>query len=466
MIGNIFAFFLRENNENVDNSSKKMKINHSSSSNASINKLVDSSDETINMSSLDICIILVLLDICSNDISGNGIINMENELKYLHICFNSIDTNVESLIPPVMLKQHVEIEICQQYCLSLCNILNININPKYLQFLGRCSASLRRNNYSNNKNSSTVGSLKFNICKVIGDGISATSNNMYKRPTQQEGIKVFEFFSGIGGMRLALPNEINGIPIKNITAFDCSDPANNVYAENFHNEKNIDQSHHIDGKLRRILIDGLKLNEVDGQFDVMTLSPPCQPFTTTRDAHQLDEKDNRSRGIFHLMHLLLNMNSRPRWIVLENVQGFLNSEVLKIWKKVLKKCGYKWKQFLISPVYMNLPNNRMRYYMTAELVIDDICCFTEEDREIVFTTLPSSVLTNVPDMPVPIGSFILNKERKEELLIPISVLSALWAPNRLSIVGNYDCVSYCFTKRFDFYNINILIFLIFFCILN
>jgi hypothetical protein len=431
-----------------------MKINHifdSSFSDASINQLVNNSDGRFNMSSLDLSIILVLLDICSNDISGNGVMNMENELKYLHICFNSIDTNEESLTPVVMLKQPVEIEICQQYCFSLCNSLNININPEYLQFLGRCAASLRRNNYSNNNNSSTVGSLKFNICKVIGDGIIATPNYIYKKPSQQEGIKVFEFFSGIGGMRLALPNEIHGIPIKKITAIDCSDPANNVYAENFHNEKH--QSHHLDGNLMRILIDGLKLNEVDGQFDVMTLSPPCQPFTTTRDAHQLDEKDNRSRGIFHLMHLLLNMNSRPRWIVLENVQGFINSEVLKVWKKVLKKCGYRWKQFLISPVYMNIPNNRMRYYMTAELVIDDICCFTEEDREIVCTTLPSSVLPNVPETPVPIGSFILqplNKERKEELLIPISVLSALWAPNRLSIVGNYDCVSYCFTKRFDF----------------
>ena len=29
--------------------------------------------------------------------------------------------------------------------------------------------------------------------------------------------------------------------------------------------------------------------------------------TTTRGAHQADEKDNRSRGLFHLMTLLQNM---------------------------------------------------------------------------------------------------------------------------------------------------------------
>lgn len=42
------------------------------------------------------------------------------------------------------------------------------------------------------------------------------------------GIKVLEFFSGIGGMRMALPDEIEGVPITSIHAFDCSSVPNKV----------------------------------------------------------------------------------------------------------------------------------------------------------------------------------------------------------------------------------------------
>ena len=57
------------------------------------------------------------------------------------------------------------------------------------------------------------------------------------------------------------------------------------------------------------------------------LSSPLD--TTTKGAHQLDGKDNRSRPFLHLMSLLRQMESRPRWIVLENVKGFLHSDVLR-----------------------------------------------------------------------------------------------------------------------------------------
>jgi len=77
-------------------------------------------------------------------------------------------------------------------------------------------------------------------------------------PSPAEGLAVFEFFryvlvlvdtvtpsvlshpslhpgavSGIGGMRLALPDAVRGVPIRHITAFDISATANAVYACNF-----------------------------------------------------------------------------------------------------------------------------------------------------------------------------------------------------------------------------------------
>lgn len=142
--------------------------------------------------------------------------------------------------------------------------------------------------------------------------------------------------------------------------------------------------------------------------------------TTTKGSHQLDGKDNRSRAFFHIMFLLRNMLRRPKWIILENVQGFLHSDVLRCilifkiflvpfystlsipffflffflfffyffspssllsfshylhisissllntiyhryWKTVLHECGYVWRQYLLSPVSsVGLPNHRMR----------------------------------------------------------------------------------------------------------
>ncbi len=65
------------------------------------------------------------------------------------------------------------------------------------------------------------------------------------------------------------------------------------------------------------------------------------------------------------MYLLLNMKMRPRWIFLENVQGFCESNTLKIFKEVLRLCGYNIKQYMLSPGILGIPNRRMRYYLTA-----------------------------------------------------------------------------------------------------
>jgi site-specific DNA-cytosine methylase len=121
--------------------------------------------------------------------------------------------------------------------------------------------------------------------------------------------------------------------------------------------------------LKRVLIDtGLKLGDVDGKADIWTMSPPCQPYTTTHGARRRDALDNRSRGIFWLMELLLGMRrGLPRWIVLENVRGFINSSVLQLWKRVVTACGYLYRQYELSPdTCVGLPNSRRRYYFIAE----------------------------------------------------------------------------------------------------
>jgi site-specific DNA-cytosine methylase len=196
---------------------------------------------------------------------------------------------------------------------------------------------------------------------------------------------VFEFFSGIGGMRLGLPDQIDGKPVTKITAFDCSTIANNVYEFNFHHRR--DPLRHPaniqDSKLQTMLVQHLSVQAADNAADIWTMSPPCQPFTQTRRARQLDEKDNRSQGLYHLMTLLLQMRNMPRYIMVENVRGFLRSKMHALWCQVLRRCGYRYHEFLLSPdKTVLLPNSRTRYYCIAR--------FDEKYGELPRAVVPSN----------------------------------------------------------------------------
>eukprot|EP00981_Chlorochromonas_danica_P015761 scaffold14385_cov229-Ochromonas_danica.AAC.4 len=184
-------------------------------------------------------------------------------------------------------------------------------------------------------------------------------------PSTEEGLQVFEFFSGIGGMRLALPDVVDGVPVRRIVAFDCSTIPNAVYKHNFHGDSPLDGVKA--SSLREGLVQGLYKKDADGEADIWTLSPPCQPYTTTRGALRRDHLDNRSRGLLHIMHLLLQMERLPRFIVLENVKGFVGSRVHGLWVQAMRLCGYSFEEFLLSPdSCVGLPNARSRYYFLGE----------------------------------------------------------------------------------------------------
>jgi tRNA (cytosine38-C5)-methyltransferase len=178
-----------------------------------------------------------------------------------------------------------------------------------LKTITRTSNSDNNNNNNNNN--------------ITRDSSSSSSNNKNNTtiptrivkpvPSVEEGISVFEFFSGIGGMRLSLPQQIKGVPVREITAFDINRVANQFYEYNFHSSSSSSSSsslNHIERKrdqLKTAVVESLRPEEVDGKSDLWTMSPPCQPFTTTRGATRKDHLDNRSKGFYHLMNLLLSI---------------------------------------------------------------------------------------------------------------------------------------------------------------
>ena len=188
-------------------------------------------------------------------------------------------------------------------------------------------------------------------------------------------------------------------------AYDISLHANKVYEHNFHNNESSSSStskvstkiteqlkksdNQSTSKVSTKLVEQLKKSDVDGKADIWTMSPPCQPFTRTGKGLDLDDK--RCAGLKGLMRLLTEIHDKPRFIFLENVQGFQNSRMIEEWKTCLRNNGYRWKSYMVSPIQLGIPNNRTRFYMLCERcrsrdrsTNEDFC--DQMDDEVVHTS--------------------------------------------------------------------------------
>lgn len=153
------------------------------------------------------------------------------------------------------------------------------------------------------------------------------------------------------------------------------------------------------------------------------------------------------------MKLLQDMKHRPRFIFLENVAGFQNSKALKDFKAVLEGCNYTWQEFLLSPINFGIPNRRRRYYMTIEHCSSTTSSSVEmlAKQSVLDSYRQLDINSICPSDTQPLGDFIakdLSIDRLNELLIPKEILENPWAQTRLSIVGQHDRISYCFTKGY------------------
>lgn len=247
-------------------------------------------------------------------------------------------------------------------------------------------------------------------------------------------IRMLEFFSGIGGMRCAVQAALKDTDqsLASCTAYDISLTANAVYRANF------------DDKVCTKLVE--QLHSVPAA-DLWTMSPPCQPFTTTRLAKQLDTKDKRTAGFLALLQLLerLSEHDRPRWIFIENVVGFSQSQARQRLLSALQSSGYSWKEYLLSPRQLGIPNHRRRYYLLAERSNRFI-----HELSTVRETLPATV--HATGMyPRPLSDFLLDITPSHPdwstYAIPDDVLQQPWAKD-LGMVGVADTHSHCFTAGY------------------
>ena len=66
------------------------------------------------------------------------------------------------------------------------------------------------------------------------------------------------------------------------------------------------------------------------------------------------------------MSLIPQLSCPPNYILMENVQGFERSHTRAEFTETLKKAGYSYQEFLLSPSQFRVPNSRLRYYLLAK----------------------------------------------------------------------------------------------------
>ncbi|GAB1598331.1 tRNA (cytosine(38)-C(5))-methyltransferase-like [Argonauta hians] len=172
-------------------------------------------------------------------------------------------------------------------------------------------------------------------------------------------LRVLELYSGIGGMHYAL-RETN-ISHEVVAAIDISPVANKTYSYNFP-----------ETSLLECGIEGLTADWLDHlSFNMVLMSPPCQPFT--RVGKRLDTKDSRTRSFLHFLDCLKKMKYPPSYILLENVKGFEVSETRRLFLNTLNTCNYRFQEFIFTPLQFGIPNSRSRYYLIAKRHPKEFC---------------------------------------------------------------------------------------------
>ncbi|KAF9565869.1 S-adenosyl-L-methionine-dependent methyltransferase [Agrocybe pediades] len=169
-------------------------------------------------------------------------------------------------------------------------------------------------------------------------------------------IRALEFYSGIGGLHLALSR--SKVDAAVIQAFDWDQAACNVYRVN-HGDV-----------IRKADISCLTAEFLSSfQADLWLLSPACQPYTVL-NPNAKGAEDPRAQSFLHLVKNVLPelaaRNEHPSRLLVENVAGFEDSTTRQLLISTLRSIGYTTVELLLTPLQFGIPNSRLRYYLLAK----------------------------------------------------------------------------------------------------
>ncbi|EGN91799.1 hypothetical protein SERLA73DRAFT_118184 [Serpula lacrymans var. lacrymans S7.3] len=192
-------------------------------------------------------------------------------------------------------------------------------------------------------------------------------------------VRALEFYSGIGGLHLALSRSLRSGSV--IQAFDWDQTACKVYAENYGFKL-----------ISKVDISSLSaLDLASYRADIWLLSPSCQPYTVLNPSRK-GASDPRAASFLHLIEDVLpelaRQYSRPRYILIENVAGFEMSSTRQTLLSTLKEIGYFVVELLLTPLQFGIPNSRLRYYLLARLIPFESVSLQDSDCGDIWRHIP------------------------------------------------------------------------------
>ncbi|PFH50717.1 hypothetical protein AMATHDRAFT_192665 [Amanita thiersii Skay4041] len=180
---------------------------------------------------------------------------------------------------------------------------------------------------------------------------------MIDKATPSPTIQALEFYSGIGGLHLALKrSNVNSTVVR---AFDWDQTACNVYESNFGQNT-----------VSKVDIATLTPQYLSGfNANLWLLSPACQPYTVL-NPNAKGASDPRAQSFLRLITQVLPemriMGSHPQYILVENVAGFETSTTRTLLLSTLRSLNYAMQELLLTPLQFGVPNSRLRYYLLAK----------------------------------------------------------------------------------------------------
>ena len=161
--------------------------------------------------------------------------------------------------------------------------------------------------------------------------------------------KVTSFFSGIGGFDHGL--ELSGMQV--VCQSEINSYSRKVLQKHWKNVKLL-------GDINNIESDDIPESNVwCGGF-------PCQDLSLANQGKRKGLAGNRS-GLFYKMAELIN-DKKPKWVILENVPGILNSNSGQDFRVLLEKMdefgyGVSWR--VLDAKYFGTPQRRRRVFIVA-----------------------------------------------------------------------------------------------------
>lgn len=178
-------------------------------------------------------------------------------------------------------------------------------------------------------------------------------------------MKILDLFAGIGGFSLGF--EMASDVFETVAFCEYDEKAQLVLKKHWPEVPIYKDVRDIDGKKYR------------GTVSIVCGGIPCQPWSVAGKKR----KDKDDRHLWPEMFRIIR-GVRPRWVIVENVQGFVNQEMgFSATKLDLEGEGYETRSFLLPACGVSAPHQRYRIFVVGFLSDADSsrCASTQQESQ-------------------------------------------------------------------------------------